>query len=77
MEKKSHSIRNPHRKPRKLQKNAESRREMWAAMTRSLEMIVALFEYYSTAVVPPDTALHEEQAPNSTTNVNDHVNHIR
>ncbi|XP_070503284.1 synaptotagmin-7 isoform X2 [Chironomus tepperi] len=65
------------RKPRKLQKNAESRREMWAAMTRSLEMIVALFEYYSTAVVPPNTALHDEQAPNTTTNVNDHVNHIR
>ncbi|KAG5669632.1 hypothetical protein PVAND_017516 [Polypedilum vanderplanki] len=40
-------------------------------------MIVALFEYYSTAVVTPTTALQQEQAPNtsSSLNVND-PNHI-
>jgi hypothetical protein len=42
---------------------------MWAAMTRSLEMIVALFEYYTAnSVVPPTEALQEEPAPS---NVND------
>jgi hypothetical protein len=32
---------------------------MWAAMTRSLEMIVALFEYYSVSVGAPGMALDE------------------
>lgn len=52
-------LKSPHRKPKKLQKNAENRQEMWAAMTRSLEMIVALFEYYSVSVVPPGTEFDE------------------
>lgn len=52
-------IKTPHRKPKKLQKNAENRQEMWAAMTRSLEMIVALFEYYSVSVVPSGDTLEE------------------
>lgn len=41
-------------------------------MTRSLEMIVALFEYYSVSVVPPGTA------PDETTPAHDnrYSNHI-
>lgn len=57
-------IKSPHSKPKKLPKNAENRQEMWAAMTRSLEMIVALFEYYSVSVVAPDSALEETSASN-------------
>lgn len=56
-------IKTPHRKPKKLPKNAENRQEMWAAMTRSLEMIVALFEYYSVTVVAPGGAALEESTP--------------
>jgi hypothetical protein len=52
-------IRTPHRKQKKLQKTSENRQEMWAAMTRSLEMIVALFEYYSASVVTQPTDVEE------------------
>jgi hypothetical protein len=54
-------IKTPHRKPKKLPKNAENRQEMWAAMTRSLEMIRMIFEYYSVSVVA-DSA-QEESSP--------------
>lgn len=39
-------------KAKKLHPKAnDNPREMWAAVSRSLEMIVALFEYYSSTVV--------------------------
>lgn len=57
------SIRTPNRKQnRKNQKTSENRQEMWAAMTRSLELIIELFEYYSASIVTqtPDV---EESTP--------------
>ncbi len=35
---------------------------MWAAMTRSIEMIVALFEYYSASVATAEASLHASPA---------------
>lgn len=55
------SIRTPNRKQnRKNQKTSENNRpELWTAMTRSLELIIEFFEYYSASMVTQTPDLEE------------------